>query len=547
MTDAAGNYSLPGLPVAGAYEITAAKQGFADAEVKDVTVAGGATAGINLQLNVTAEQTLITVTGAVGEVRTDAPQIGTRLGEQQIGETPLLSRRISNLPMLNAANRPAISQGDVFMNQTLFTTNGAGRRQALFVTDGATNSDSWGRQTLFSTLPVEAVEEMNVLANAFSAEYGATAGGVINIVTKSGGNKFHGDVLELWRPADTAAALSGFTATNATSGNQLTSDSLGQSAASFGGPLSGKTHFFGTGEFSREDKGSPVTSPVAPGIFIGHYRGWLGLLRLDHQINDRNNLFFRSNVDGFHDTNPNGAVGGNSLPTVDRVFRRRTYSEELGETAVLTPSLLNNVRIQFQIASPITEFDPAINGTQFQVPISGVGTFTTGTSQSALLINRQYQVNDTLSTTMGRHQLRFGFDVMHAHNGGNSKEFGGPIYLGQFVYKACTQAVVICESQTYLGNIANVASYTQSYGNANYTVGDTLWSGFLQDDIRLRPDLTVNVGLRYERQTFADSNKDFAPRVGFSYNIKGDGKTLLFANCRQLRGQLGTDRTDGRV
>src|ERR1035437_3225942 len=206
---AASNYSLAGLPVAGKYQITATRQGFADAQVKDVTLVGGATAGINLQLSVSEGQTQITVTGTVGEVRTDAPQIGTRLGAQQMEETPLLSRRINNLPMLNAANRPAISQGDVFMNQTLFTTNGAGRRQALFVTDGATNSDSWGRQTLFSTLPVLAVEEMNVLANAFSAEYGATAGGVINMVTKSGGSKFHGDVLELWRPADTAAALSG--------------------------------------------------------------------------------------------------------------------------------------------------------------------------------------------------------------------------------------------------------------------------------------------------------------------------------------------------
>jgi hypothetical protein len=527
LTDGAGNYALAGLPVAGTYEITASKQGFADAQVKDVTLAGGATAGINLQLNVAGGQTQVTVIGTVGEVRTDAPQIGTRLGEEQIDETPLLSRRISNLPMLNAANRPAISQGDVFMNQTLFTTNGAGRRQALFVTDGVTNNDSWGRQTLFSTLPVSAVEEMSVQANAFSAEYGATVGGVINIVTKSGGSKLHGDVLQLWRPADTAATLSGFTAANATSGNQLTSDSLGQSAVSLGGPFSGTTHFFAAGEFSREDKGSPVTSPVAPGIYIGHYRGWLGLLRLDHQINERNNLFFRSNLDGFHDTNPNGIVGGNSLPTVARVFRRRTYSEELGETAVLAPNLLNNVRVQFQLASPITEFDPVVYGTQFQVPITGVGTFTTGTSQAALLINRQYQINDTLSTSKGRHQLRFGFDVLHAHNGGNSKEFGGPIYLGQFVYKACALTVDVCESQSYLGNIANVASYTQSYGNANYTVDDTLWSMFVQDDIRLRRDLTVNVGVRYERQTFADSNKDFAPRVGFSYNVRGDGKTVV--------------------
>ena len=87
----------------------------------------------------------------------------------------------------------------------------------------------------------------------------------------------------------------------------------------------------------------------------------------------------------FDDTNPNGIVGGNSLPTVDRIFHRRTYSNEIGETAVLSPTLVNNVRLQFQLASPITEFDPVVYGTQFQVPISSGGTFTTGTSQSALL------------------------------------------------------------------------------------------------------------------------------------------------------------------
>ena len=526
-TDGSGNYSLSGLAVFGKYEITAVKQGFADARLADVSLAGGSTAEIDLKMNIAAGQAEITVTGVVGEVRTDAPQLGTLLEAQQIDQTPLLSRRISNLPMLNAANRPAINQGDVFMNQTLFTTNGAGRRQAWYETDGATNSDFWGRQTLFSTLPLTAVEEMNVLANAFSAEFGATTGAVVNIVTKTGGNAWHGDVLELWRPAETSAALSGFTATNATSGNQLTSDSLGQTAASIGGPLGKATHFFAAGEYSREDKASPVTSPVAPGYYVGHYRGWLGFVRLDHQINDRNSLFFKGNLDGFYDTNPNGTVGGNNLPTVARVFRRRTYSTELGETAVLSPSLLNTVRVQFQLASPITEFDPVIYGTQYVVPISTGGTFTTGTSQSALLLNRQYQASDTLSAVHGRHQVRFGFDVIHAHNGGNSKEFGGPIYLGQFTYNTCTQALSNCESQAYIGNIANVRTYTQSYGNANYTVGDTLWSLFVQDDIHVHKDFTLNAGLRYEQQTFTDSRHSFAPRVGFSYNIAGDAKTVL--------------------
>ena len=131
-------------------------------------------------------------------------------------------------------------------------------------------------------------------------------------------------------------------------------------------------------------------------------------------------------------------MGGNSLPTVDRIFRRRTYSEELGETAVLSPTLLNSARIQFQLASPITEFDPVIYGTQYVVPISAGGTFTTGTSQSALLMNRQYQANDTLSANWGRHQIKFGADVIVAHTGGDSKEFGGPIYLGSFTFKSCT-------------------------------------------------------------------------------------------------------------
>jgi hypothetical protein len=528
-TDNSGKFSLAGLPVAGKYVLTAVKPGFAESRLSNLALAGGTTADFNIQLNVAGGQTEIVVTGVAGEVSTDSPQLGDRLDDRQMEETPLLSRKITYLPLLNAANRPAINQGDVFMNQNLFTTNGAGRRQTWFEVDGSTGNDGWGRQTIFSSLPLTAVQEMAVLTNAFSAEYGGSTGSVVNIVTKTGGNQFHGELMELWRPSATEAALSGFTSTNAASGNDLTNDTLGQSAVSLSGPIGsgGGTHFFLASEYSREDKASPIISPVAPGNFIGRYRGWLGFFRLDHQLNDKNNLFFRGNLDGFHDTNPNGAVGGNNLPSVDRVFRRRTYSTELGETAVLSPALLNSLRLQFQLASPITQFDPVIFGTQFQVPISTGGTFTSGTSQSALLLNRQYQVSDTLSAQWGRHQVKFGADAIIAHTGGNSKEFGGPIYLGQFVYNTCTQALAVCESSSYLGNIANVRSYTQSYGNANYTVNDVLWAMFVQDDYKLRPDLTINLGLRYEQQTFTDSRLGFAPRVGLSYNWRGDGKTVI--------------------
>lgn len=525
-TDAQGRFVVAALPV-GPYDIAASSRGFHDGHVT-ATLVGGQTASVTVVLAIGNDSvTQVTVTGAAGEVETDEPQIGVRIESKQAGEMPLLNRKMTYLPLLSAANRPAINQGDVFMNQNLFTTNGAGRRQTWFEVDGATGNDSWGRQTMFSTLPLMSLEEMTVLSNAFSAEYGGSTGSVVNVVTKPGTNEFHGEILELWRPDATAAALSGFTAANAANGNDWTSDSLGQTAAGLSGPLAGKTFFSAAGEWSREDRGSPVTSPIAPGNFVGHYRGWLGFARIDHQIDDRNNLFFRANVDGFHDTNPNGAVGGNNLPTVDRVFRRRTYSAELGETATLAPSVVNNARVQWQLASPITQFDPVIYGTQYQVPVSAGGTFTSGTSQSALLINHQYQANDVLAMVRGRHSIRFGADMIYAHSGGNSKEFGGPIYLGQFVYNTCTQALAVCESQAYLGNLANVKSYTQSYGNAAYTVDDTLWAAFVQDDLRVRPDLTLNLGLRYEMQTFTDSRRDFAPRLGFAYNVGGAGHTVV--------------------
>lgn len=528
-TDSAGYFSLSGLPIAGSYEITVARQGFAEARLTNITLAAGATADLTLELDVAGGQTQVTVTGVAGEARTDSPQLGIRLESAQAQEMPLLNRKITYLPLLNAANRPALNQGDVFINQNLFTTNGAGRRQTWFEVDGSTGNDSWGRQTIFSNIPLSAVQEMTVLSNAFSAEFGGSTGSVVNIVTASGGNQFHGGLLYMGRPSATEAELSGFTAATAANGNDLTDDTLHQGAASLSGPIgrNGLTHFFVAGEYSSEDRASPVTSPIAPGSFIGHYRNWLGFLRLDRQINDRNNLFFRSGVDGFYDTNPNGAVGGNNLPSVGRIFRRRTYSEELGETAVLSPTLLNNVRLQFQLASPITQFDPVVYGTQFTVPISTGGTFTSGTSQAALLLNRQYQITDTLSAVWGRHQVKFGGDSIWAHSGGNGKEFGGPIYLGQFSYNTCTQALTICESSEYLNDIANVKSYTQSYGNARYTVDDTLWSLFVQDDYQVRRDLTVNLGLRYEQQTFTDSRADFAPRVGFAYNWRGDGRTVI--------------------
>lgn len=539
-TSSAGEFYASSLPVAGTYDVVVSKPGFAETHLNGLTLSGGVNVTIKVELNVAGTQTSVQVTGTVGALRTDEPQLGDRLGATQMENTPLLNRRITYLPLLNAANRPALNQGDYFMNQDLFTTNGSGRRQAWFEIDGSNGIDAWGRQTIFTNVPLVAVQEMNVIDNAFSAEYGFGLGSVVNIVTKSGTQQYHGELLGMWRPSGIEAKWSGYTSKTATSGNDITNDTLYQGAGSVSGPIphAQRTQFLLSGEYSAQNRASPVISVIAPGNFIGHYRGWLGFLRIDRQIGDSNNLFLRSDVDSFHDTNPNGTVGGNNLPSVDRIFRRRTYVQEVGDTQVLRPNLVNNIRAQFQLASPITQFDPVIYGTQFVVPISSGGTFTSGTSQSALLLNRQYEVSDTVAAEIGRHQVTFGSNVLYAHNGGDSKEYGGPIYDGRFVYRPCTFDLAYCENSAFLDDIANVENYTQSYGNAKYAVDDVLWALFVQDNFQMKPNLTVNFGLRYERQTFTDAAKDFGPRAGFSYSPVANGKTVVHGGFGMYYAQV---------
>lgn len=147
------------------------------------------------------------------------------------------------------------------------------------------------------------------------------------MVTRSSGNKFHSDVWILGRPFGPEAKLSGFSPTTASSGNDITNDSVTEGEFGVSGPIgSGSRTFFSTDwQYTSQDRASPITSLAAPGNFIGHYQGWLGFLRIDHQIADNNDIFFCSDADDFYDTNPNGIVGGQTLATVDRIFKRRTY------------------------------------------------------------------------------------------------------------------------------------------------------------------------------------------------------------------------------
>ena len=163
-------------------------------------VVGAARATVRVRLTASGGASQVTVYGTATGVRSD-PQLGMRLDAEQIEQVPVLGRKITSLPLLNAAFRSGKGTGDLFLNTFYFVSGAGGRREASYAVDGATGDEPWGRQTMFSTLPIGAVHEMTVLSSAFSAEFGWTSSTAVNVVTKAGTNVVHGEALYLGRPA----------------------------------------------------------------------------------------------------------------------------------------------------------------------------------------------------------------------------------------------------------------------------------------------------------------------------------------------------------
>lgn len=155
-TDDNGYYTIASLPLTGKYKMTFTKAGFAPEEKSEIELRAGETATLNATLDPQAGQSFITIFGTTEGVRSDSPQTGTRFDLKKIDETPIFGRKLTNLPLLNSAVKPARSQGDLFLNNTLFVINGGGRRQPTFNIDGSSANDSWGRQTIFTNIPFSA-------------------------------------------------------------------------------------------------------------------------------------------------------------------------------------------------------------------------------------------------------------------------------------------------------------------------------------------------------------------------------------------------------
>jgi hypothetical protein len=534
-----GSALIAALSINGAYNVTVSKQGFVTAAVNEISLRAGETAGVRVKLVVSGVAAEVTVYGTTQGVA-DSPELGTRLDSARVDATPILGRKISALPLQNAAFRNAKGTGDLFMNSVYVVTGAGGRREADYIVDGATADEPWGRQTMFSTIPVGAVQEMNVMSRAFSSEFGWTSSAGINIVTKAGTNAVHGEGLFVGRPgdmqsssfsADAQCAPSVTTCVPPVSNGTPVSlvppdipDSLAQMSFALGGPiLRDRTQYFVAGDYTLQDRRAAITTPLVPAgtTYLGNYRQGLLDGRVDHQLAPGQALMFRANVDRFYDTNPQDTIGGNVLPSAGRKFTRHAWSVQGNETAVISSSMLNEVRFVYQSANPVTAFDPLTPSTQ--QTRAGAAPYTAGESRYAHVFSRIAQVSDTLSWTKDKHYLRIGGSFAQNTSGGDGTEFGSAFVLGQYTVNASSTRP---PDQVTL---ADMQRYQQSFnlGISTYELSQQMYSLFAQDAYRARQDLTLDLGLRYDRQTFSDGSSNLAPRLGFAWNPGGDPKTAV--------------------
>ncbi|HWK09667.1 MAG TPA: TonB-dependent receptor, partial [Vicinamibacterales bacterium] len=306
-------------------------------------------------------------------------------------------------------------------------------------------------------------------------------------------------------------------------------DVLHQLSGSLGGPIvRDRTFYFVTDDYTRQDRTS-FLSPNLPSFvlpadgslaYTGHYRQELLNARVDHKLTPAQTLMFRFNVDRFHDTNPQDTVGGNSAPSVARQYSRAGWSAQANHTTVLAPTLLNEIRVSYLNGDPVTRWQPLQLSTTYTR--SGSVPFTIGQSRTADLFSRQAQVSDTVTWSKGPHTFRFGGSAARHTSGGTGSEFGTAL-LGTVTFRNTTTAPF--DQLT----LADVQQYTQpiSFGISSYTMRQWLLSAYAQDDYRVRPDLTLSLGLRYDRQTLTDATKNFAPRVGFGWNPNGNPRLAV--------------------
>ncbi len=582
VSDTNGFFTISGL-LPGRYEARASLTGFATVIERDITLTVAQQAALNVTLKVSATAETITVVGAAALVDTQNASLSAVVTEKTIAQLPLNGRNYIELALLQPGVVSFNEKDSTFSSNrgTKLNINGMSFRSNSYLLDGANMRGYAGTATVSAaetTLGVETIQEFRVVTNAYSADYGRSMGGVVSLVTKSGTNSLHGSSFEFFR--DSAMDARGFF-----DGAKPPPFRRNQFGASAGGPIRrNRLFFFGGVERLQEDLGvtyssfvpseaaraaalfpiNPVVRPyldlyplpngpevgggIAPFTYEVNqptretfYQG-----RVDYTISDKDSLF------GRYTSDPADQSVSAGFPKYATDSISRNVFVTIEHKRIMTPGLLNTARFSHSRLrfEQLPDF-PSAPDLSFLTGQDQMGVITVpgltnlgGTTTNPSTNNSFYwTLSDDVSYTKGRHLIKVGVLAEHLR----TDKVASANIRGSYVFPSL-QRFLAGSPNRFVGILPGAILLRER--------PNTLLGFYGQDDLRLSDRVTLNLGLRYEFYTlptevngldtalrdiftdadftpggpvFADnpSRRNVAPRVGFAWDVAGDGRTAI--------------------
>ncbi|HZH34975.1 MAG TPA: carboxypeptidase regulatory-like domain-containing protein, partial [Pyrinomonadaceae bacterium] len=567
IADAEGRYRLIELQP-GTYDLRATAANFGVREQKGLVTISGQ----NVQMDFTLAPAGVNETTVVVDEETASPVdttrtvVGGTVTQREIEELPNTDRSPLNLifTLGNVAEEPlstrdvaedrsvaGVNQARAPLEAGIFSLSGGAAYSNNITIDGLDNNDDRLAQERFQP-SVDAIAEVQVITNQFSAEYGRASGGRVNIRTRAGTNKFRGRAFFYFRDEQ----LNANTYNNNRRGLSRLPFTEVNPGGTFSGPIpfgyfKNKTFFFSSYEFNNFDNTTRIDTVVPVGqnpllalpsptgaprnenipnnpAQIAPYitsvktpsRTHTFTQRIDHNFTDNHNVTFnyqlgrRRNFRQYLET----------TRIIDDVLQgtiRNTDAFYITDNYVFSPKLVNQFRFQYSRFKPdfgtANPNDPValitIRDTATQAE-NRSGTLTAGNSTANFASTRQesrHQFQDNLTYVTGPHSLKFGADVQVIESVNNN--LGDA--TGTFNFDSVSD---------FLSN--RVLRFRRNFGLTS-ALKNTYYGVYIQDEWRARSNLTVSLGLRYENEIIIDDNNNFGPRAAVAYSPFKTGKGVM--------------------
>ena len=537
VTDERGDFRLPVR--VGNYRIKAELPGFTTVN-RSIQVLVGQTVVVNIQMEPSTVAEAVTVTGESPLVDTTTSKVGGNIDPRQMQELPLNGRNWMDLSLLAPGARRNEAVGLVQNRQGYAQTQVDGQDVTINY-----HSSPDSEQTSFNK---DAIGEFEVIANRFDASQGRSAGMLVNAVTKSGTNVFAGTFGSYFRSDKFNAA--DFVA------KRVLPYSNQQLSATFGGPIiKDRVHFFGSYGYTHEPQTFTYNSPYPAFNIDVHFptRVHSVLGRVDYQFTPATRLSVRGS--GFNNLFYAGANGATNHPSAGGTRQRVSTQYFATLTHVLSNRTVN------QLKGGLTNYErqdqpnvrwkgadfpyhPILHGGPVIIQLRG---YTIGASPINIFQDTQ-SIRDDLTTKLGPHDLKVGGEYLRFHNDyGWCLRCDGVIVADTAAPPANLESLFPVWNDASTWNLAPLASITRW---VYHTVSDTehrynivrhLFAGWVQDDWKVQQNVTLNLGLRYDIDSNAHSEKvrflpwlpgnlphdksNLAPRLGINFGL--NDRTVL--------------------